>query len=93
MTTSTADTSLRAGALILAVADQNYKKIRTLLTEAAEQPAGLITLIVSIASVSIECAALVAGEDWREVMLAAMQGVEVDDAMRHVDEDEGKGDE
>ena len=48
----------------------------------------MVTLILAIASVSIECAELVAGENWREVMLAAMQGVEVDDALRQVDHDD-----
>ena len=77
--TQTTD-AMRAGALILAVADRDLPQLVRLMHEtlADDRDGGILGLMIAVATVAIESAKQVNGERWREVMVTALNTLEID---------------
>jgi hypothetical protein len=84
--------SLRAGRLILAVADRDLPLVVKIMHETMTEPAGIIGLTVAISSVAIESARMVAGDDWRSVMVTALNTIEIE-GISGDDQDDGDQDQ
>jgi hypothetical protein len=68
---------IRAGRLLLAVADDDLPQLTSILREAAGEEAGIITLLTAVCSVAAESCRAVAGDQWREVLVTAMHELEI----------------
>jgi hypothetical protein len=71
--------SLRAGRLLLAVADEDLPQTVRIMHETMTEPSGIVGLVVALATVGIESAKLSYGDDWRSVMVHALNGIELKD--------------
>lgn len=69
----------RAGRLILAIADNDDAQTIALLREAADAPGGVLALVTAIASVAIESARAIAGDEWRSVLVTSLNALELSD--------------
>lgn len=67
-----------AGRLVLAVADDDGEQVAALFEEAAAEPKGLLSLVVTLASSTAEAAQYMAGDDWRSVMTTALHVMELE---------------
>ena len=68
-----------AGRLILAIADDDGPQVIALIREAAEQPGGILALVVELSTIATGFAHMISGDEWRSVMVDTLNGIELSD--------------
>lgn len=82
----TTNHDLQAGRLILAVADGNTAAVSEVIREVAPRPWELLDLITALASVAIESARMVSGDEWQNIMRTALNTIEIEGIEQEVEQ-------